>query len=133
MAIDTDIDDRLEYSLLTEGGHTNALDPTKIFDIHPTQGYVTLKKRSTQIDSKLQKDPEQQLTFSIRVSDSGNPPHQNTIPFTMQLISSGNPLNVPPQFSQLHYLYAISEDAPGGKVLGQLQGNDLTQSRFFIR
>ncbi|KAI1730641.1 cadherin domain-containing protein [Ditylenchus destructor] len=128
LATDADVDDRLEYSLLIDDGHTNAIDPTKTFDIHPTQGYVTLKKRPTQIDSKLQKDSEQQLTFSIRVSDSGNPPHQNTIPFTMQLISSGNPLNVPPQFSQLHYLFAISEDAPKGKVIGQLQGNDLTQN-----
>lgn len=126
MATDADSDDRLEFSLLS-GLNSNSINPYKLFDIHSTQGFITLKKNSNEsrIESSMIENWKQ-ISFLVRVSDSGNPPHQSEILFNVRFIE--NALFIP-QFSQLHYLFAISEDASIGKVIGTLQANQFTQSK----
>lgn len=131
MATDADINDQLEFSLLS-GLDSNGVNLQKIFNIHSTQGLITIKKNLN--ESGLENLSTNQISFLIRVSDSGNPPHQSEIPFNVHFIKNG----FVPQFSQLHYLFAIYENASIGTIIGTLQSNQFVQSKkyfysFFIK
>lgn len=127
MATDADSEDRLEYSLLSGSG-INGINPHKLFDVHPTQGYITLKRNSNEsgIENVIASN-RKQISFLIRVSDSGNPPHQSEVSINVRFVE--NALFIP-RFSQLHYLFAISEDSSIGKIIGSLQANQFAQSLF---
>lgn len=65
------------------------------------------------------------IEFSVRVADTGNPPHKSEMPirirFLPKLASGPPPFSRVPQFGQLKYLFAVTEDAPVGHFIGQLQ------------
>lgn len=124
--MDYDTNDRLEYSLLA--GSKESASALKFFEIHPTQGFIFLKQYPFNSLTPSTTSTTSTFDFRIRVSDSGNPPHQAQISLIIHLIWT--PTIQVPHFSQLHYLFAIDENTPVGKLIGHLKGNELTQSRF---
>ena len=111
LALDEDANDPIEYSLIAGSGPA-----AKYLEIDSQTGYLTLKQPFTDW-----KPLPSEMEFSIRVSDSGNPPHSSQISMKIKVVDV--PLVVP-QFTRLHYLFAISEDAAIGKVIGQLQAEE---------
>jgi hypothetical protein len=106
LATDADINDNLEYSLLS----SDTFNPSKYFEIDSRQGYIKVKEALNDIDSKLVK-------FRVKVTDNGNPPHQKIIPMEICLTELSH--NVP-HFGRLRWTFAISEDAIPGTVIGQI-------------
>lgn len=111
MAVDEDKNDEIEYSLISS--KSNIL---KYLDIDSQNGYITVKKSFTDL-----KQLPETMEFFVRASDSGNPPHWSQIPMQMKILDVPN---VVPQFSRLHYTFAISEDSQNGKAIGQLQSEE---------
>ncbi|KAH7713891.1 Cadherin domain containing protein [Aphelenchoides avenae] len=122
LALDGDAEDKLEYSLVTTG----PVNPSHYFDINPQYGVITLT-RSLSTLTDLSGD---EIAFAVRVTDNGNPPHQRQIPMRIRVVQP--PANVP-HFSRLHYLFAMEEDADMDALVGQLQGNELTQTLRNVR
>lgn len=129
MALDYDTNDHLEYSLLSNNKASDAA--LKFFEIHSSQGYITLKHYPFNNLISISTSSTTILDFKIRVADSGNPPHQVHIPFSIKLIWT--PTIHVPHFSQLHYLFAVLENLSVGKIVGHLKGNESTQSNYFKR
>lgn len=122
LAIDDDHHDRLEYQII---GNTEA---EKLLQLNSSTGVLTVRDNNKKL---IFPENQEQLDFSIRVSDTANPPHQSTLPVHIQLLPKPDDgataialpalFNRVPQFAQLHNLFAVSEDAPVGHRLGHLQ------------
>uniref|UniRef100_A0A914QL07 Cadherin domain-containing protein n=1 Tax=Panagrolaimus davidi TaxID=227884 RepID=A0A914QL07_9BILA len=110
LALDSDVNDQIEYSLISGSGRINA---AKYLEIDSQTGYLSLKQAFTDL-----KPLPTEIEFGIRVSDSGNPPHSTQTSMKIKVVDIPQ---IIPQFSRLSYLFAISEDATIGKVIGQLQ------------
>ena len=104
----------------------------KLLQLNSSTGLLTLRKPENEDKSKPENfaslfgTKPRELVISIRVSDSGNPPHQSELPVHLQILGQPGQEGAPPfsrvpQFGQLHFLFAVAEDAPVGFLLGQLQ------------
>lgn len=127
MALDYDTNDHLEYSLLSN--NEESATALKFFEIHSSQGYITLKQYPFNNLTPSTTSSTTKLDFKIRVSDSGNPPHQTQIPLIIKLIWT--PTIHVPRFSQMHYLFAAPENMSVGKLVGNLKGSESSQSNCF--
>ncbi|KAE9554056.1 hypothetical protein FO519_002752 [Halicephalobus sp. NKZ332] len=79
-------------------------------------GYITVKQSFTDL-----KQLPQTMEFFVRASDAGNPPHSSQVRMEMRILDVPN---IVPQFSRLHYTFAVSEDSQMDKIVGQLQSED---------
>ncbi len=60
------------------------------------------------------------LSFFVRATDSGNPPHQTEVSVELHLLPPPESSSIP-RFSHNHYSFSIAEDAAIGTVIGRLQ------------
>ena len=58
------------------------------------------------------------MTFLVKATDTGNPPHHATAEVAITVVSADVPV---PRFSNHHYLFVVPEDAQVGTIIGKLQ------------
>lgn len=114
MAEDQDKDDVLEF-VMTDYEEDSWLSPTKYFTLDSTSGHLIIQ---APIPANL---VGQEIDFSVKVIDQSNPPHQQKVPFQLHITDA--PV---PQFSRLHFHFAISEESESGTLIGQLTTNEQT-------
>ncbi|KAI6191302.1 hypothetical protein M3Y97_00213900 [Aphelenchoides bicaudatus] len=114
MAEDQDEDDVLEFAMV-DFEEDSLLNPNKYFALDSTTGYLSVQ---APIPANL---VGQEIEFEVKVIDQGNPPHQHKVPFQLHITDA--PV---PQFSRLHFYFAISEESESGTLVGQLTTNEQT-------
>ncbi|VDM52768.1 unnamed protein product [Angiostrongylus costaricensis] len=117
-AIDDDVDDVVEYTLVDNGVASSS------FKLHHRHGTLSVLKP---LDSLVGIS----LSLSVRATDQANPPHHATAEVMVMVLPGETPI---PRFSNNHYLFVISEDSVVGTVIGKLQQIDLdvAEVRFSI-
>lgn len=112
VAEDADKDDSLEFTLV-DFEEDSWLNPLKYFSLDLHTGYLTVQ---APIPANL---VGQKLEFSVKVIDQNNPPHHHTVPFRLHITDA--PV---PEFSRLHFYFAVSENSEIGTLVGQLTTNE---------
>uniref|UniRef100_A0A0K0DCV7 Cadherin domain protein n=1 Tax=Angiostrongylus cantonensis TaxID=6313 RepID=A0A0K0DCV7_ANGCA len=117
-AIDDDVDDVVEYTLVDNGMASSS------FKLHHRHGTLSVLKP---LDSLVGIS----LSLSVRATDQANPPHHATAEVMVMVLPGETPI---PKFSNNHYLFVTSEDSVVGTVIGKLQQIDLdvAEVRFSI-
>lgn len=102
----------MEYTIV-DYEEDSWLNPLKYFTLDLHTGFLTVQ---APIPANL---VGQQLDFSVKVNDQHNPPHQQKVPFQIHITDA--PV---PEFSNLHFYFAISEQNEIGTFIGQLSTSD---------